>query len=69
MNNDTLTSKLKKRRKLNRDMQIYRRYCEGYQTKEICKIFGLNKSQVCKILRELEQGGLAFKRLEKTPLD
>ncbi|MCK9570721.1 helix-turn-helix domain-containing protein [Candidatus Pacearchaeota archaeon] len=64
-----LTDILKRRRKIERDMQIFRRYCEGYMVGEICERFGMNRSQIYKVLRELRDGGLQFKTLEKTPWD
>lgn len=51
----SLPAALKRRRKLDRDMLIYERYNAGMSTASLCKLHDLNRSQVCKIIREINK--------------
>lgn len=50
-----LPDALRKRRKLERDLSIFLQYHAGVRTVELCRAFRLNRSQVCKIIREISR--------------
>lgn len=54
MVSQSLPAALRKRRKIDRDMAIYNSYHAGISTATLCKRYELNRSQVCKIIREIE---------------
>jgi Mor family transcriptional regulator len=64
-----ITEALKRRRRLQRDLQIAERYRQGYATTEIARHFDLDRCHVLKIIRELRQAGVIMSAKEKEPWD